>query len=202
MSQNSSPASPFEPARYAPGAELPRAASPSARPRPVPPPAARTLARRPGHPQPVRRPSSAPPRSARHRPVGPGGCVVVKGEAVSCRAAWGRAFGLCRASKRAAQIGLSQRANRTGCSHDLGPILVVDAASLTVLAGSRLMRRRSVFGMGLEAFWKCLDRLLGKASKGQQEGWQDKASSSLAGPLALSCCLHIDFWALSRSVRG
>ncbi len=35
----------------------------------------------------------------------------------------------------------------------------------------------------------------------QQEGWQDKASSSLAGPLALSCCLHIVFWALSRSVR-
>jgi hypothetical protein len=33
----------------------------------------------------------------------------------------------------------------------------------------------------------------------QQEGWQDKASSSLARPLALSCCLHIVFWALSGS---
>lgn len=33
----------------------------------------------------------------------------------------------------------------------------------------------------------------------QQGGWQDKASSSLAGPLALSCCLHIVFWALVGS---
>lgn len=33
----------------------------------------------------------------------------------------------------------------------------------------------------------------------QKGGWQDKASSSLAGPLALSCCLHIVFWALSGS---
>ena len=41
-----------------------------------------------------------------------------------------------------------------------------------------------------------------KGSGRQQEGWQDKASSSLAGPQALSCCLHIVFWALSRSVRG
>lgn len=33
--------------------------------------------------------------------------------------------------------------------------------------------------------------------EGQQKGWQDKASSSLAGPVALSCCLHIVFWVLS-----
>ena len=202
MSQNLLPASPSEPVAPAPDAAPPPAASPSSRPRPVLPPAARRLARRLGLPRPAKRPSPTPPQAARHRPGGPGGCQVVRGEMVPCREAWAHAFWLCRASERAAQSGLSQRANRTGCSHDLGPILVVDAASLTVLAGSRLMRRRSVFGMGLEAFWKCLDRLLGKASKGQQEGWQDKASSSLAGPLALSSCLHIDFWALSRSVRG
>ncbi len=35
--------------------------------------------------------------------------------------------------------------------------------------------------------------------EGQQKGWQDKASSSLAGPMALSCCLHIVFWVLSGS---
>lgn len=35
--------------------------------------------------------------------------------------------------------------------------------------------------------------------EGQQKGWQDKASSSLTGPLALSCCLHIVFWTLSGS---
>ena len=36
----------------------------------------------------------------------------------------------------------------------------------------------------------------------RQRGWQDKASSSLAGPMALSCCLHIGFWALSQPERG
>lgn len=38
--------------------------------------------------------------------------------------------------------------------------------------------------------------------EGRHEGWQDKASSSLAGPMAVSCCLHIGFWALSRLERG
>lgn len=33
----------------------------------------------------------------------------------------------------------------------------------------------------------------------QQIGWQDKTSASPAGPLALSCCLHIGFCALMGS---
>ena len=38
--------------------------------------------------------------------------------------------------------------------------------------------------------------------EGRHERWQDKASSSLVGPVALSFCLHIGFWALSRLLRG
>jgi hypothetical protein len=45
------------------------------------------------------------------------------------------------------------------------------------------------------------EMLTWEGREGQQKGWQDKASASLAGPLALSCCLHIGFWALSRPER-
>ena len=43
---------------------------------------------------------------------------------------------------------------------------------------------------------------LGKATRENGRGWQDKASSSLAGPMALSCCLHIVFWVFAEAVRG
>jgi hypothetical protein len=46
------------------------------------------------------------------------------------------------------------------------------------------------------------EMLIWEGREGQQKGWQDKASSSLTGPMALSCCLHIVFWALSRVMRG
>lgn len=44
------------------------------------------------------------------------------------------------------------------------------------------------------------EMLTWEGREGQQKGWQDKASSSLARPLALSCCLHIVFQVLSGSV--
>jgi len=69
-------------------------------------------------------------------------------------------------------------------------------------AASRIIHRTASPGSACLGLWEEREMLTGKGRRRQQEGWQDKASASLAGPMALSCCLHIDFWVLAGSVRG